>query len=167
MSALGLNRYQRARSRRLAVRAAYLLLNNAPLVHYTQDSRRWQGISLRKRSYRGEFPSYSDCSSSTTWCLWDATRRYRLPDFVNNADWKAGYTGTQVDHGVRVGNNEKLLRADLAFYGDQGGGVPKHVAIVVKGGKKPLVISHGSEGGPYLLPLKYRSDFVGCRRYIR
>lgn len=157
-----LNYFQRRRARRLAVKAAYVLLNNARAVHYTQGPSRWSGIDGRKRSYRGEFPAYADCSSSTTWMLWDATRRYKLPDFVNGQGWKAGYTGTQQDHGRRVGTNEKKLPGDLVFYGDQGGGVAQHVAIYVGDGK---VISHGSEPGPFLLPWNYRK-VSEVRRYL-
>jgi hypothetical protein len=66
---------ERINARRIAVRAATLALHHAPNVHYTQDSRRWQGIAV-------------------------------------------------------------------------------------------MVISHGSEGGPYFLPYNYRSDIQSIRRYI-
>jgi len=160
-----MNLYQRTRARRLAVKSAYLLLHNAQAVHYTQDAvQRWEGIRLHKRAYLGQYPAHSDCSASTTWMLWDATRSLKLPDVVNATNWQSGYTGTQQQHGVRVGLNRwRFLRGDLVFYGDQGGGVAEHVAIYVGGGQ---VISQGSEAGPFLLPWAYR-PVNEVRRYLR
>lgn len=152
---------QRRRARKRVVAAAYLGLRNAPAVHYTQGSRRWDGINLHKRAYKGQFPNYADCSAFATWCLWDATLRWRPRDFVNGEQWKAGYTGTQQNHGKRV--TGRKLPGDLVFYGDQGGGVAEHVAVYVG---KGLVVSHGSEGGPYLLAWNYR-PVNEVRRYIR
>lgn len=163
MSQSGLNRFQRARARRLVRQAAYVGLANAQGMHYTQGPQRWSGIDTNRRHYRGEFPAYSDCSAFATWCVWDATRRYRPQDFVNGAGWKHGYTGTMQDHGRRVGAREKMLPGDMVFYGDQGGGVAEHVAVYVG---KGLVISHGSEGGPYLVHWRYR-PVAETRRYLR
>lgn len=156
------NRLQRARIRRLVKKGAYLALNNASAIHYTQGPRRWDGINLRKRAYRGEFPHYADCSAFTTWLYWDATRRYHAADFVNGEQWQGGYTGTQQDHGKQVGTNEKKVVGDLVFYGNQGGGVAEHVAVYVGNG---LVISHGSEPGPFLLRWNYRA-VNEVRRYV-
>lgn len=161
MSALGLNLYQRRRCRRRAVISMRLALEHAPAVHYTQGPRRWDGIRLHLRAYRGEYPRYADCSALTTWALWDATRRYGLGDFVNGEAWQGGYTGTQQDHGRPVTGVK--LPGDLVFYGDQGGGVAGHVAMYVGSGK---VISHGSEAGPFLLAWDYR-QVAEVRRYIR
>lgn len=165
-SPLGLNADERRRARRHAVEAMYLCLQHKASVHYTQDARRWEGINKGLRAIEGEYPHYADCSSLTTWALWTATRRWGLQDFVNGYGWKGGYTGTQVNHGTRV-TNGYYLYGDLAFYGDQGGGVPKHVAMLIGRRDGGRVISHGSEGGPYLLHLNYRSDLVQVRRYIR
>lgn len=161
MSAIGLNFVQRRRARKRVVAAAYLTLRNAPVVHYTQGAQRWEGIAKHLRAYKGQYPHYADCSAFATWCLWDATLRHKLRDFVNGESWKAGYTGTQIDHGVRVTGTK--LTGDLVFYGDQGGGIPEHVAVYVGNGK---VISHGSEAGPYLLAWNYRG-VNQVRRYIR
>lgn len=161
MSALGLNVFQRRRARKRAVISAHVGLDNAPAIHYTQGPLRWTGIKEHRRAYRGEFPNQADCSAFTTWCLWDATLRYHLSDFVNGQHWQAGYTGTQQQHGARV--RGRKLPGDLVFYGDQGAGVAEHVAIYVGGG---LVISHGSEAGPFLLRWDYRA-VAEVRRYIR
>lgn len=164
MSATGLNIAQRQRARKRVVAAAYLGLHNAQRIHYTQGPQRWEGIAKHRRAYRGEYPTQADCSAFATWCLWDATLRYRLPDFVNGEAWTGGYTGTQQDHGKRVpARTRSMLPGDLVFYGDQGGGVAEHVAVYVGNG---LVVSHGSEGGPYLLAWNYR-PVNEVRRYIR
>lgn len=161
MSQTGLNLAQRQRARKRVLASAYLGLHNAPAVHYTQGPRRWEGIDKHLRAYKGDYPHYCDCSAFATWCLWDATRRYQLPDFVNGQNWRAGYTGTQQNHGKRV--TGRKLPGDLVFYGNQGGGIAEHVAVYVG---KNLVVSHGSEAAPFLLQWDYR--FVNeVRRYIR
>lgn len=160
MSQTGLNLFQRQRARKRIVAAAYVMLNHSGACNYTQGSRRWEGIALHKRAYKGEFPAYSDCSSSSTWQVWDATRRYDLPDIVNGTNWTAGYTGTMQNHGARVTGAK--LPGDMVFYGDQGGGIAQHVATYVGNGK---VISHGGPGS-HLLPWNYR-PVNEVRRYIR
>lgn len=160
MSALGLNLAQRQRARKRVVAAAYTMLHNSSRCVYTQGPNRWSGITLHKRAYKGDFPLQSDCSSSSTWQLWDATRRYSLGDFVNGTSWKAGYTGTMQNHGRQV--TGKKLPGDMVFYGNQGGGVAEHVATYVGNG---LVISHGGPGS-HLLRWDYRS-VNEVRRYVR
>lgn len=161
MSATGLNVAQRVRARKRIVAAAYTCLHNSSVMAYSQRADRWSGIDNHLRSYKGQVPRTSDCSSSSTWMIWDAVQRYwPLPDFVNGEGWKAGYTGTMQDHGRRV--TGRKLPGDLVFYGDQGGGVAEHVAVYVG---KGLVVSHGSPGA-HLLPWDYRS-VNEVRRYIR
>lgn len=158
MSALGLNWAQRYAARKRVKRAALLAARHRGVVHYTQGASRWQGISSRRRAKDGQYPNYADCSSLATWCHWDATRIYGLGDYVNGANWKYGYTGTQVQHGKPVALN-RLLTGDLVFYGRG----PSHVAIYIGGGK---VVSHGGESGPLILPVQYR-PVHSCRRFIR
>lgn len=161
MSATGLNLAQRVRVRRRIKAAAmgFYAAHRSDAI-YTQGSARWDGIDHHRRSYRGEYPRASDCSSSTTWMLWDATRRYDCEDFLNGTRWQSGYTGTQQNHGRRV-TGRKMI-GDLVFYGDQGGGVAEHVAVYVGGG---LVISHGGPG-VHLLAWDYR-PVNEVRRYVR
>lgn len=161
-SVSGLNAKQRDRVRALATEAARLALDHAPQVHYTQGSSRWQGIDKKLKAWKGQYPNYADCSSLATWCLWNGLSHYGVRDTVNGCAWKAGYTGTMLQHGKRVVHRENVLRGDLALYGVPGT-TGKHVAICVGGGK---VISHGSEAGPFLLPIDYRSDLMQIRRYI-
>ena len=155
---------ERVEARRRFERAMRLGYQHRDEVHYTQGARRWDGIRLELRSADGRYPTYADCSSFTTWALWNAltgaTGDMDFPDVVIGADWTAGYTGTQTLHGEVV-DLDKLQIADLVFYG--GPWPYGHVAGYVGDG---LVISHGSESGPHLLPVRYRSDVSHARRYI-
>ena len=164
---LGLHAIQRARVRRRIKASAYLALRNAPVVHYTQGPARWQGIASHLRAYKGQFPHYADCSAFATWCHWDASLRYKPRDYVNGEGWTGGYTGTMADHGVRVQDYTHLKVGDLVLYGPAP--TYEHVAVVVKGGPigSAQVISHGSEAGPFLLPVRYRSDVGQIRRYLK
>ncbi len=152
---------ERIRARDLTIEAALLALHHAPKVHYTQGARRWEGIAKNLRAWRGQYPKYADCSSFVTWCLWQGLGHFHMPDVVNGAGWKAGYTGTLLEHGQLVKPGREM-RGDAVIYGRPGSD-GEHTALVIGGG---YVISHGSEGGPYKLPLRYRSDVMCVRRYI-
>lgn len=157
---------ERIRARDLAVGAALLGLHHAPAIHYTQGPARWDGIAHDLKAWRGQFPTEADCSAFVTWCLWNGLDHFHVRDLVNGEGWKAGYTGTLAEHGVRV-DGLALQRADVVLYGP--GWPYKHTAIVL--GREPrtrrtLVISHGSEAGPFLLPIDYRSDRAQVRRFI-
>jgi len=122
--------------------------------HYTEGGQRWSGISGHVCPTSA--PPYSDCSSCTTWIYW--TLFGNGADFINGESWKAGYTGTQIEHGVDVGTAEAgLAVGDLCFYYHP----IAHVAIYVGGG---MVVSHGADPVGYYsytyAPLDY------CRRYI-
>ena len=160
-----LTQAERKRARRRAVNAALLGYRNRAAIHYTQSSARWSGIDNGQNAARGEFPRYADCSSFSTWCLWNALQLlYRKPDVVNGARWRAGYTGTQVAHGRRVSPSRMML-GDLVFYAGSGS-TPTHVAIAVgKRDGRMMVVSHGSESGPLYVPWNYRR-VVQCRRFI-
>lgn len=165
MSVSGLSFEHRVHARDRARDAALLGLRHASEIHYTQGPRRWDGINKRLHSREGDFPRFADCSSFTTWCLWNGLFvPYHCRDTVNGAAWRAGFTGTQRAHGREVVHLHNVLRGDLAHYG---GGAGHHVAIVV-GWRNgiPVVVSHGSEAGPFLLPYNYRGDFSQFRRYI-
>lgn len=159
--ALGLGATKRYNARQRAIRAAYLGYNHRAHIHYTQRSMRWQGIRESDHAAQGQHPEYADCSAFVTWCYWDATRLYKLHDFVNGAGWRAGFTGTMVRHG-QVISTSRLITGDSIFYGGTWSR-PHHVAIYVGRGR---VISHGSEPGPLLLPYNYRR-INHCRRFIR
>jgi hypothetical protein len=163
----GLALEQRRKARRRSVRAALLGLRNLSEVHYTQDALpRWEGIRNHLDASQGEFPAHSDCSSFATWCLWNGLKlQFEVEDVVNGSDWAAGFTGTMLNNGRRVHHVENVRPGDCVLYGTEWPG--KHVAIVV--GRQedvPMVVSHGSEEGPFLLRYDYRSDVMQFRRYI-
>lgn len=162
-SVSGLSAAHRNAAKHAVVQAAYLGLHHAPELHYTQGARRWEGIDKKLVAARGQYPRYADCSAFATWCLWNGLYvLYGCSDVVNGQRWQAGYTGTQHEHGKRVVHEKNRQWGDLALYGDPYGSTG-HVAVYVGGGK---VISHGSEGGPYYLPINYRADLREVRRYI-
>ena len=159
---------QRKRARNLAAQAALLGWRNRTAIHYTQGSRRWEGIDHRRDARKGQFPNYADCSAYATWCLWNGLLLpFGKPDVVNGAHWRAGFTGTQIRHGRAVAWTAEMRKGDLVFYANSGH-TPTHVAIMV--GRQPrngtpMVISHGGESGPLYLPYNYRR-IVQVRRYI-
>jgi hypothetical protein len=175
----GLNVYQRIRARDRAVQAATLALQHASEIHYTEDTaaqlaaqggqpRRWDGIRLHRNARLGAFPTYADCSSFATWCLWNGLHLgFACGDLVNGGSWAGGYTGSMLGHGSRVASADQMQRGDCVMYGDPGT-AGKRTAIFV--GRRSdgtlMVISHGSEGGPYYLNYNYRTDIMGFRRYI-
>lgn len=139
------------------LQAAVLGLHHALAIHYTQGANRWSGILNNKIASKGEYPAYADCSSYSDWCYWNGLYvRGHHSDIVNGQHWKAGYTGTMTSHGEYV---TKLIPGDAVFYGTP----VEHVAIYTGGG---FVVSHGSEAGPLLLPVRYRDDVNHYRRYI-
>lgn len=161
-SVSGLSAPHRRRARELAVEAAILSIRRAPTIHYTQGPLRWQAIDHDLKAWRGQTPSYGDCSSMATWWLWNGLDHYGVRDTVNGANWRHGYTGTMLDHGKRVVHPSNWLRGDLFIYGREGSD-GAHVAMHLGGG---FVASHGSEAGPYRLRWDYRGDLMAVRRYI-
>lgn len=163
----GLSTPHRIHARDLAVNAAVLGLHHAPALHYTQGPDRWEGIAHDLKAWRGEFPKHADCSAFGTWCVWNGLDHYGVRDTVNGAHWRYGYTGSMVGHGKPVRHLENVVRADLVLYGDPFG-PSGHVAIVAgrrRGDHKLMVVSFGSEAGPFYLPFDYR-PVTQIRRYI-
>lgn len=162
-----LNLAQRTLARDRAVQAALLGLHHASAIHYSQGSGRWQGIAGHKVARKGQYPTVADCSAFATWCLWNGLHLGLgiKADVVNGCSWNAGYTGTMAQHGREVLHLKNVLPGDCVLYGPAP--TYEHVAIVVanKNGK-PVVVSHGSEAGPFLLPYNYRSDVGQIRRYV-
>lgn len=159
MSVSGLSKAHVKKAVNLTLEAAVLGLHRAPEIHYTQSDLRWQGIDRHYVAAKGEYPRFADCSSFVTWCLWNGLFvPFGHSDTVNGEHWRAGYTGTLLEHGVRV---DSLIPGDLVIYGS--GWPGEHTAVYTGGG---LVVSHGSEAGPFLLPVHYRSDVLEFRRYI-
>lgn len=156
----GLSRKDRAKAREMVDQACRLMLAHKLEVRYTQEwLPRWEGIHEGLRAWKGQFPRHSDCSSSATWILWQAYLHFGLEDRLNGTGWKSGYTGTLSKNGRRIYGTPKV--GDLVFYGRAW--PYEHVAVSL-GGR--LVFSHGSDAGPYLLDLDYRSDRALVKRYL-
>lgn len=156
----GLSWAKRREARRIVLDGVNLLWNNRGQLQYTQGPDRWQGINLDLRVDRHRYPTQSDCSSSSTWILWNALHvKYGLGDIVNGANWKAGYTGTILTHGKTVSDWKNILPGDLLVYG---AGTGEHVVVCTGGG---YAFSHGGPGA-YKLPLNYRGGPYRIRRVI-
>jgi hypothetical protein len=161
----GLKRFRdRATARKMARDAAFLTWHHAAAIHYTQGPERWEGIARGLRAWRGQYPTEADCSAMATWWLWQGLGHFHLPDIVNGEDWRAGYTGTMLQHGRSVLDRGRRgwHVGDLVLYGS--GWPGEHVAMFVDRGR--YVMSHGSEAAPFLLPYDYRGDVLDVRRYI-
>lgn len=160
----GLSDEHAAHARRVILKDVKNMMAHKSIIHYTQGPSRFEGIVTKRTHLHNTFPKHCDCSATHTWLLWDAIARpYGVRDLVNHANWLAGYTGTMYKSGKAVKHDSNLKVGDGIFYGDQGGGIPEHVATYIGGG---IVFSHGSEAGPYILRLDYRSDRRMSRRYI-
>jgi len=133
------------------VNAAWALYNQRANEHYTQGGQRWIGIT--NRVYPPSAPTYSDCSSASTWCYW--TQYGSGPDFLNGQQWKAGYTGNMLDHGTVV-SVASAKAGDLCFYYNP----VSHVAIYIG---NLQVISHGAD--PVSIYSVYNS-LNHCRSYV-
>lgn len=165
----GLSDEHAAHARSLLVRQAQTMVQHKQEIHYSQGGNRQVGVRKHLSIIHGDFPLTCDCSSTAWWMLYDALRRpYGIKDIVchTSPGWNPDglvYTGSQYQHGKAVIHDKNLKIGDLIFYGDQGGGIPEHVAVYMGGGK---VFSHGSEGGPYILDIDYRNDRRMSRRFI-
>jgi hypothetical protein len=98
-----------------------------------------------------------DCSSTHT----KLCQETKLPDPNGRGYDGQGYTGTLVQHGI-VKSIGACEAADSWYYGDQGGGVPRHVVSCIG---KGVGLSHGSTPmklvGPY-----YRGDITHGRDHL-
>ncbi len=160
----GLSEPHRARVRQLVLHGSALLLSRPGEVHYSEGANRWNGIASRKLISQPDrvFPFYGDCSSTATWLLWNGlSHEFGCHDIVNDERWQGGYTGTMARHGKLVHHDGDIKVGDLVLYGPPP--TFEHVAVALGGG---MVFSHGSEAGPFKLPIDYRSDRAEVRRYI-
>lgn len=157
MSYSGLTAEQQALARRHMVLACELLLLHADAVHYSKGTNRWQGIASRLIAAHGHFPDYGDCSSTVSWVLWNALHyHFGRGDIVSGNQWAWGNTTTMMRRGVTVASLSDLRVGDCVFY-------QNHVVLALGGG---MAFSHGSERGPFKVPVTYRTDFVGAKRYL-
>lgn len=137
--------------RKLIVIGATWGYNHRWLIHYTQGGSRMYGV--RYRIHIPGIPYYEDCSSFATWCYYQAG----LPD-PNHLGYSGyGFTGTLGSHGVNV---SVAKPGDLCFYGWRPW---HHVSVAVS---SYMCVSHGSEIGPLLVPIRYRGDLNTIHSYI-
>lgn len=165
----GLSAPHRIEARTMAIQAALLGFRHAPELHYTQLAARWEGIAENRKAWRRQYPTHADCSAFVTWCVWNGLDHFHVRDVVNGQSWRAGWTGTMVEHGVRIDGRFKPQRADAVLYGDPVGR-SGHTALVIghddRYNGQLMVVSFGSEAGPFYLPWNYRNDVHGIWRYI-
>lgn len=114
---------------------------NEPRIHYTESDGRDDWLHGKARS----LPLSTDCSGFVTACYkWAGA-----PDPNGLGYYRLGYTGTLLDHARKHG---KILDdVSKARPGDPivvGPGTGLHVVVCVEAGADPLVVSHGTEGGP-------------------
>lgn len=130
-------RREAASLRDRAVRVAYYYLLHRELVHYVQ-----QRPMVEFKVVPPDLNNYCDCSEFVTTDYHAAG----APDPNGFGYNGIGNTSTLVAHGQVV---SRVRAGDLLFYDN-----PAHVAISVGNGR---AISHGSEGGPYLVSENYRT----------
>lgn len=141
--------------RRVMLRAGYKGVTLHNTFTYTEGPLRWSGITTNAHDFTMTHGFDCDCSAFDTWLGKDATEWLKLRDFINGANWLAGYTGTMVLHGERV---DEPQPTDFCFYGEIS--VPYHVAMSVGSGR---VISMGRPGAPEIVELGAATQF---RRYV-
>lgn len=143
--------------RQAIVNAAMWGKYNRSEMNYVSNMHSSSHLSQRLTDFAPplNIPNYTDCSGFAGWCYKSA--RANDPSQTN---WSNIWTGTLWSHGTAV-TVANLEAGDLVFYGNPAS-TSGHVAVYVGFGK---VVSFGSPGGPWIVDLKYRSDFAGCRRY--
>lgn len=114
-------------------------------IHYTQTSKRMQGVRQKMRPVPPKLSVWEDCSSECTYEDW----LVGWPDPNGLGYNGSGYTGTMIRHGWLVANPQV---GDKVFYGPGRWSIT-HVAEYIGGG---MVHSHGSESGPEPHPINYR-----------
>lgn len=117
--------------------------------------RMW-GVTHRVKA--GRFPRFADCSAFCVWLRWACG----MSDPTGLGFDGFGNSQSMWDNPLGKAVVGVLEAGDFCFYGR--GGETEHVTIYVGNG---MVVSHGMPGGPYLWRYRYRTDYMGARRYGR
>ena len=134
---------------------------------YVQNRSRITYAQIRPYPKTGSLPMRTDCSGSSTHVLFMAGCKN---DPHRRGYDGQGYTGTMYQNGKRIGlgNLKDLRPGDCVFYGNQGGGIPSHVVIVIGPGDRAL--NFGSNPPHFVnIGTYWRSNLredVGARRYF-
>lgn len=117
---------------------------NEPAIHYTESEGRDDWLLRKPRS----LPMSTDCSGFVTACYkWAGA-----PDPNGLGYFRLGYTGTLLSHAEKHGkvltDVSKARPGDPIVIGWGKSGEGDHVVVVVVAGADPLIVSHGTEGGP-------------------
>jgi len=134
---------------------------------YVQNRARITYAQIRPYPKTAHLPLRTDCSGSSTHVLYMAGCK---SDPHQRGYDGQGYTGTMYQHGKRISLSDvrNLRPGDCVFYGNQGGGIPSHVVIVIGPGDRAL--NFGSNPPHFVNIGTYwrtnlRTD-VGARRYF-
>ena len=134
---------------------------------YVQNRSQITYAQVRPYPKTGKLPIRTDCSGSSTHVLLMAG----CPNDPHHRGWDGqGYTGTMHLHGKRIPltSMANLRPGDCCFYGNQGGGVPSHVIIVIGPGDRAL--NFGSNPPHFVnVGTYWRSNLrtdLGARRYF-
>jgi len=139
---------------KMVAEAVWGMQHEAPL-HYSQDSaKRWdwrQGKVIE----HVKLPTYMDCSSFGTYCIWRASGGEDKFDPSGSNGFHWGNSTSIYNHAKAHG---RLVPMAEARRGDLVVWPGKHVSVLIAGprhlGLKASVASHGSESGPYRLDVE-------------
>lgn len=118
---------------------------NEPQIHYRQV----RPIDNLDSPYT--LPTWVDCSGFVT-CAYKPAGASDPNGNDYNGD---GFTGTLLAHLEHIDRTE-LQAGDLIVFGPGSG---DHVVVVVQAGANPLLVSHGTEGGPAQLTLSQEASY--------
>jgi hypothetical protein len=132
---------------------------------YVQNRGRISYAQVRKYPKNGALPVRTDCSGSSTHILFMGG----CPNDPHGRGYDGyGYTGTCYQRGHRIALGGKLLPGDCVFYGNQGGGVPSHMVIVIGPGDRALTFGGNPPQFVHISSywLTNRRNDLGARRYF-
>jgi lysozyme family protein len=126
-------------ARRTIVKWARWGVRNEPKIDYSQD-----GPRLAALLEPGTIPLETDCSAFVT--LLHSWAEAPNPNHEGAFDpTRTAFTGTLLEHCRHI-PRAAVRRGDLVVWSSAE--KSEHVAVVVTGGKDPMLVSHGTDAGP-------------------